>query len=75
MNESRRQVEGTYVFPLPDGAAINDFAMWVDGERLPGEILAADEARRIYEDIVRRQRDPALLEYVGRSIFPREQPL
>jgi Ca-activated chloride channel family protein len=69
VNESRRQVEGTYVFPLPDGAAINDFAMWVDGERLPGEILAADEARRIYEDIVRCQRDPALLEYVGRSIF------
>ncbi len=69
VNESRHQLEGTYTFPLPDGATIDDFAMWVDGERLSGELLPADEARRIYEDIVRRQRDPALLEYVGRNTF------
>ncbi len=69
VNESRRQVEGVYVFPLPQGATINDFAMWVDGKRLEGEVLPADQARRIYEDIVRRQRDPALLEYIGRNTF------
>lgn len=69
VNESRQQVEGTYTFPLPEGATIQDFAMWVDGKRLEGEILPAEEARRIYEDIVRRQRDPALLEYIDRSIF------
>lgn len=69
INESPHQLEGTYTFPLPEGAAINDFAMWVDGERLAGEILPADEARQIYEDIVRRQRDPALLEYVARNTF------
>jgi Ca-activated chloride channel family protein len=69
VNDSRHGLEGTYVFPLPEGATINDFAMWVDGERLAGEILPADEARRIYEDIVRHQRDPALLEYVGRNTF------
>ncbi len=69
VNESRHELEGTYTFPLPEGAAITDFSMWVDGERLSGEILPAKEARRIYEDIVRRQRDPALLEYVGRNTF------
>jgi Ca-activated chloride channel family protein len=69
VNESGQEVEGVYLFPLPEGAAIDDFAMWVDGERLSGEILPADEARRIYEDIVRRQRDPALLEYAGRNTF------
>ncbi len=69
VNESRHSLEGTYTFPLPEGATINDFSMWVDGERLPGEMLPADEARRIYEDIVRRQRDPALLEYIGRNTF------
>jgi Ca-activated chloride channel family protein len=41
----------------------------VDGDRLEGQLLARDEARRIYEDIVRRRRDPALLEYVGRNAF------
>jgi Ca-activated chloride channel family protein len=75
VNEYDWEAEGTYIFPLPDGAAVSEFAMWVDGERVEGKILEADEARAIYEDIVRRRRDPALLEYVGRGavqarIFP-----
>ncbi len=75
LNECDWEVEGTYVFPLPEGAAVSEFVMWVDGEPVEGKILEADEARVIYEDIVRRQRDPALLEYVGRDavqarIFP-----
>ena len=43
--------------------------MWVDGQKLEGKLLGRDEARAIYEDIVRSQRDPALLEYVGRGAF------
>jgi Ca-activated chloride channel family protein len=75
VNEYEWEVEGTYIFPLPDGAAVSEFAMWVDGTRVEGSILEADEARQIYEDIVRRRRDPALLEYVGRGavqarVFP-----
>ncbi len=68
-NDSAYALEGTYIFPLPDDAAINDFAMWVDGKRLEGQVLDKNQARQIYEDIVRRQRDPALLEYVGRNAF------
>ncbi len=41
----------------------------VDGRELPGRLLPKDEARRIYEDIVRTKRDPALLEYMGRGLF------
>ena len=41
----------------------------MDGERLEGRILDKEEAREIYESIVRRNRDPALLEYVGRNAF------
>ncbi|MEA3342204.1 MAG: VIT domain-containing protein, partial [Chloroflexota bacterium] len=75
LNEHDWECEGTYVFPLPEGAAVSEFVMWVDGAPVEGEILEAGEARAIYEDIVRRRRDPALLEYVGRSavrasIFP-----
>ena len=75
LNEHEWEAEGTYVFPLPEGAAVSEFVMWVDGRPVEGEILPADEARKIYEDIVRRRRDPALLEYVGRGavqarIFP-----
>ena len=75
LNECDWEVEGTYVFPLPEGAAVSEFIMWVDGVPVEGKILEADEARQIYEDIVRQRRDPALLEYIGRDavqarIFP-----
>jgi Ca-activated chloride channel family protein len=75
VNDNPWAAEGTYIFPLPEGAAVSDFVMWVDGEPVRGEILEADEAREIYNDIVRRMRDPALLEYVDRralkaSVFP-----
>jgi len=74
-NETGRDVEGRYLFPLPPGAVVSSFTMWVDGEAHEAEILDADAARAIYEDFVRRAIDPALLEYVGRDtlsarIFP-----
>ena len=77
VNDAAYQVEGTYIFPVPVDATVNDFAMWVDGHKIEAKILSADEARSIYDDIVRQRRDPALLEYVGRgavqaSIFPIE---
>jgi len=74
-NDTSFPIEGRYVFPLPHDAIVSEFSMWVDGERLEGEILPADQARDIYEDHVRRTLDPALLEYIGRDtlaarIFP-----
>lgn len=76
-NDHDRTVEGAYLFPLPEGALVTDFAMWVDGTRVEGKILSAEEARQVYDDIVRSLRDPALLEYAGRgavqaNIFPIE---
>ncbi len=67
VNEHDWEVEGTYIFPIPDGAAISKFVIWVDGQAIEGKILPAAEARQIYEDIVRQRRDPALLEYVGKG--------
>jgi Ca-activated chloride channel family protein len=69
VNDAGFAVEGTYIFPLPEDAAVSSFDMWVDGSKLEGKLLGRDEARAIYEEIVRRQRDPALLEYVGRGAF------
>ncbi|MBI5303382.1 MAG: VWA domain-containing protein [Chloroflexi bacterium] len=69
INDSSFNLEGKYLFPLPDDAAIGEFVMWMDGKRVEGRVLDKNEARRIYEDIVRTQRDPALLEYVGRNLF------
>jgi len=54
---------------------VQRFVMWADGVPMEAKILPAAEARTIYEEYVRRQQDPALLEYVGRDavqarIFP-----
>jgi Ca-activated chloride channel family protein len=68
-NPNDRQLEGTYIFPIPKGAQIDRFSMEVGGKQVQAELLAADKARQIYEDIVRQLRDPALLEYVGRDVF------
>jgi Ca-activated chloride channel family protein len=69
VNDAAYVIEGTYIFPLPEDAAITSFDMWVDGQKLEGRVLNREQARAIYEEIVRRERDPALLEYVGRGAF------
>lgn len=68
-NPSPSELEGTYLFPLPEGAAVEQFSMWVDGKEMAGELLDAARARGIYEAIVRSRRDPALLEFVGTKLF------
>lgn len=68
-NEGDRQLEGTYLFPLPRGAAVDGFAMTMGDRLVEGQVVDADDARAIYNAIVRKRRDPGLLEYVGRSLF------
>ncbi len=68
-NPGSFQVESEYFFPLPEEGAIQSFVLMVDGKELPGRLLPKEEARRIYEEIVRTRRDPALLEYMGRGLF------
>jgi Ca-activated chloride channel homolog len=66
-NRSPVAQEGDFVFPIPDGATIREFAMY-DGEtKLDARLMGKDEATATYEAIVRQRRDPALLTYVGRS--------
>lgn len=74
-NPNNIQIEAQYLFPVPADGTIQDFVLMVDGKEMPGKIHTREEARRIYEEIVRRQRDPALLEYMGQgvvqtSVFP-----
>jgi Ca-activated chloride channel homolog len=68
-NQTDRVLEGTYIFPLPPGASVSGFAMTVNGRRVEGSVLEANEARGIYEGIVARMRDPGLVEYMGGNLF------
>ena len=68
-NPNDQRLEGIYMFPVPKGAHIDKFSMEIGGKMVDAELLRADKARQIYEDIVRKMRDPALLEYAGRDLF------
>ena len=68
-NDTQYTLEGTYFFPIPETASIVEFAIWENGKKLGGEVRSREEARRIYDEIVRRQKDPGLLEYAGKDLF------
>ena len=68
-NDTDATLEGTYLFPIPEAASIVEFAIWDGDRRLVGEVRSREEARRIYDEIVRRKRDPGLLEYAGKDLF------
>jgi Ca-activated chloride channel homolog len=74
-NLSDRQLEGIYEFELPPGAIITDLVLWIGEKRVQGLIMEKEEARQVYDDIVGRNIDPALVEQVSEerfrlSIFP-----
>jgi Ca-activated chloride channel family protein len=68
-NPTSRALEANYVFPVPKGASVKKFSMWMDGKEVPGELIEADKARAIYTEIVRRTQDPGLLEYLGSNLL------
>ncbi|MCD4692902.1 MAG: hypothetical protein K8R79_08310, partial [Calditrichales bacterium] len=68
-NKSPVQLEGEYIFAIPDEAQIHDFHLYINGKKTKGQLLDGKEALKIYENIVREMRDPALLEYAGYGLF------
>jgi Ca-activated chloride channel family protein len=61
--------EGTYLYPMPGEAVFTDFSLWIGEQEVRGEMMHADQARGIYEEIVRRLKDPALLTLEGHGLI------
>src|SRR5262245_37565008 len=40
-NDREGHLPSTYVFPVPKGAAVNQFTMWIDGKEVKGELVEA----------------------------------
>ena len=60
--------EAAYLYPLPGEAVFTDYSLWQGDQELRGEMMDAGQARSIYELIVRRRRDPALIELAGHGL-------
>jgi Ca-activated chloride channel family protein len=69
VNPFGQELEADYIFPIPENASVSRFVAWLDGHKMEAELLDAREARKIYEEIVRQHKDPALLEYTGRGMY------
>lgn len=68
-NGGARVAEGHYLYPLPGEAVFQGFSLFQGEVELRGEIMDADRARGIYEEIVRRRLDPALIELAGHGLL------
>lgn len=68
-NPHSERLEGEFIFPIPEEAVISSFALYMGEKKVEGEVLEREEARRIYEEILRRRKDPALLEYYDQNLF------
>jgi Ca-activated chloride channel family protein len=68
-NTEQRQVEALYTFPVPRGASVANFSMWINGKEMLGEVLEKKRAREIYESYKQVRRDPGLLEQVDYKTF------
>lgn len=68
-NDGRALGEGDYLYPLPGEAVFSNFSLFQGDRELRGETMDADRARSIYEEIVRRKRDPALIELAGHGLL------
>jgi Ca-activated chloride channel family protein len=68
-NRTRGLGEGVYYYPLPGEAVFSSFSLWQGDNELRGETMDANQARAVYEDIVRRRRDPALIELAGHGLI------
>ncbi len=69
VNTGSRAMEVCFVFPLPYDGAVDQLTLLIDGKEMPAKLLSATEARKMYEEIVRKNRDPALLEWMGAGLF------
>ncbi|MDZ4683718.1 MAG: VIT domain-containing protein, partial [Planctomycetaceae bacterium] len=69
VNTGSVQLEVQFVFPLPYDGAVDSLTLLVDGKEYPAQLLSAKDARARYEAIVRSNKDPALLEYLGTGLF------
>ncbi|MDQ6788338.1 MAG: VIT and VWA domain-containing protein [Acidobacteriota bacterium] len=61
-NHAARNLEGKYVFALPQTSSISDFAVWDGDQRIPGVMMEKRRANQIYEAVKRQQIDPGILQ-------------
>src|SRR6056297_33583 len=71
-NDSQSAQRVVYLFPLPDRAVINNFQMVIGGETYQAQLLERDEAKQQFKELMKKNKDPALLEFMDESFYKLE---
>lgn len=68
-NRSGGLVEGQYQLRAGAASRVEGFAYWNGEKKIVGEVFEKAAARRVYDEVTSRRRDPGLLEKVGDGVF------
>ena len=69
VNPNDFEVNGVYIFPVPDDAVVSNLSLSVDGELVNGKLLSQEESHRIYRNSARYGDNKAILEHIGTRAF------
>ena len=69
VNPNSFEVNGMYIFPVPDTAAVSNLTLSIDGESVNGELLSQEQSYRIYRNSARYGDNKAILEHIGTRAF------
>src|SRR5262249_49690971 len=68
-NHTDRELQATYVFPVPKGGSVRAFRMMVNGVKADGKLVEGAVARQLCADCVRLSQDPGLVDYLGNQLL------
>lgn len=68
-NPNGRALRGDFEFPIPTDAVVCGYRLEINGERVPGVVCEKEKARVAFENEMRRQVDPGLVEQVKGNIW------
>ena len=73
-NPNDFEVDGAYIFPIPENVTSSNFALSIDGNRVTGKLFSHEESRRIYRSSARLSGNTAILEHIGMRAFVADVP-
>jgi Ca-activated chloride channel family protein len=68
-NDGGEWVEGIYVFPLPDKAAVDQMRLYIGDRFIEGEIREKEQARKEYEQAKQAGKKTSLVEQQRANLF------
>ncbi len=69
VNPNDFEVDGIYIFPVPNEASLSNLALSIDGKPIKGELLSQEKSHEIYRSSARYGGNRAILEHIGTRAF------